>query len=149
MGALAGGRRSDLPCCPLAPRQTEAGQRVALCRHCTDINTMAGKGWKMPLQAQSARGNVTGRNHLPNNAQETCQAGDLSLLVGTHLAAVTSQGFDKTSSRLKTASFPPRAAATPLWDGWEFQGAPALFSQAVACPSCMPGGLFWAVLLLK
>lgn len=101
MGALAGGRRSDLPCCPLAPRQTEAGQRVALCRHCTDINTMAGKGWKMPLQAQSARGNVTGRNHLPNNAQETCQAGDLSLLVGTHLAAVTSQGFDKTSSRLR------------------------------------------------
>lgn len=32
---------------------------------------MAGKGWKMPLQAQPARGNVTGRNHLPNNAQET------------------------------------------------------------------------------
>lgn len=46
-------------------------QRVSPCRHCTDISTMAGKGWKMPLQAQPARGNVTDRNHLPNNAQET------------------------------------------------------------------------------
>lgn len=56
---------------------------------------MAGKGWKMPLQAQPARGNVTGRNHFPNNAQETYQAGDFSLLDWTHLTAVTSQGLDK------------------------------------------------------
>lgn len=76
-------------------------QRVSPCRHHTDISTMAGKGWKMPLQAQPARGNVTGRNHLPNNAQETRQAGDFGLLGWTHLAAGTSQGLDNVSSHLR------------------------------------------------
>jgi len=55
----------------------------------------------MPLQAQPARGNVMGRNHLPNNAQETRQAGDFGLLGWTHLAQGTSQGLDNASSRLR------------------------------------------------
>lgn len=55
----------------------------------------------MPLQAQPARGNETVRNHLPNNAQETPQAGDFGLLGWTHLAVGTSQGLDNVSSHLR------------------------------------------------
>lgn len=55
----------------------------------------------MPLLAQPAKGNVTDRNHLPNNAQETCQAGDFGLLGWTHLAAGTSEGVANTSSCLR------------------------------------------------
>lgn len=43
---------------------------------------MAGKGWEMPLQAQLARGNVTGTNHLPNNAQGTPRLEILVSLAG-------------------------------------------------------------------
>lgn len=109
-GPLGGSRTLDLPCCPCTcctPAQTVVGHRVSLCRHYTAISMMAGKGWKMPLQAQPARGNVTGRNHFPNNAQETYQAGDFSLLDWTHLTAVTSQVLDNTSCHLRLNLFHP------------------------------------------
>ena len=103
-------------------------QRVSPCHHCTDISTMAGKGWKMPLQAQPARGNVTGRNHLPNNAQETRQAGDFSLLGWTHLAAGTSQGLDNVSSRLRLHSSHP--ALKPPFPGEILLCSPELWYNA-------------------
>lgn len=92
---------------------------------------MAGKGWKMPLQAQPARGNVTGRNYLPNNAQETRQARDFGLLGWTHLAAGTSQGLDNVSSRvLLLRLHPSHAALKPASPGEILLCSPELWYNA-------------------
>lgn len=73
----------------------------------------------MPLQAQPARGNVTGTNHLPNNAQGTPR---LQILLDTPFCRHF-PGFRYCVHLLKAASFPPSAEPSLWW------GDPALFPE--------------------
>lgn len=95
----------------------------------------------MPLQAQPARGNVTGTKHLPNNAQETLGLQILLSLLDTPCCRHF-PGIRYRVRLLKVASSPPSAEPTLS------RGGPALLPELCYCCGVAQGSRR-ALLLLK